>query len=419
MADRDVSPDESLLRHIFANNQPSSVSIILQDWDKCIFTAAFPNALKNGRHSCVVRLEAQDGKSTTHFTVVAAMQEIAATCIPGLVPETLRVGSAANERGRQFQSCIMEFVEGITLEEAWDQMTGEDRTSVTTAVVEALSKLHSVRLSDAKAQTILRQALGEGSEEVLKSATIGGPLTGFLNDGPSLLAAIEQRSKLQRPFYTIQPIADPKGLIIKSSFEDIGSTTVSDSDMEQWPKEAVFCHNDPTPRNIILQPSESPGGNTRYNLAAIIDWELAGFYPPSYQLSLQDTYLGGGNRHLSFYLLLKERMKDIAPSSPSQVALLRAMELIFESQQRWLSEGTNIPAHIRRRFREVLRLSRDKHPYVGWKCDTEGGLLPEFSRDDAQKLEDEVIAEMIGRRQAKAKPGWLYRVKHLAHSMIY
>ena len=98
-------------------------------------------------------------------------------------------------------------------------------------------------------------------------------------------------------------------------------------------------------------------------------------------------------------------MKDIAPPSPSQVALLRAMELIFESQQRRLSEGMNIPAHIRKRFREVLQLSRDKHPYVGWRCETEGGSLPEFSRDDAQKLEDDVVAEMIGRRQAKAKPG--------------
>ncbi|GAB1312403.1 Aminoglycoside phosphotransferase domain-containing protein [Madurella fahalii] len=403
MADRDVAPDENLLKHIFASNRPSSISIILQNWDKCMFTAVLPNALRNCRHSCVVRLEAQNGESA-HFTMVAAMQEIAATCIPDLVPETLQVGSAADGQGREFQFCVMELVEGVTLEEAWDQMTDEDRRSVTTAIVEALSKLHSVRLSDAKVQAILRRALGEGSEEILDKAAMGGPLTGFLNDGSSLLSSIEQKWKLRRPFYTIQPIADPKGLVIQSHFEDVGLITVSDSDMEQWPKEAVFCHNDLTPRNLILQCSASPIGNTRYKLAAIIDWELAGFYPPSYQLSLQDTYLGGGNRCFSFYLLLKERMKDIAPPSPSQVVLLRAMELIFESQQRRLSEGTNIPAHIRKRFREALRLYRDKNPYVGRKWETKGGLLPEFSRGDAQKLEDDVVAEMIGRRQAKVKP---------------
>ncbi len=126
----------------------------------------------------------------------------------------------------------------------------------------------------------------------------------------------------------------------------------------------MFCHNDLTPRNLILKTSEGPDGNTRYKLAALIDWELAGFYPPSYELSLQDTYLSAGNRHASFYLLLKERMKDLVPPSPSQVALLQAMELMFESQQRKLSEGTKIPANIRKRFMIRLHLIRDKSPYT-------------------------------------------------------
>ena len=172
MADLDVTPDETLLNHIFANNQPSSVSIILQNWDKCVFRAVFSNAFKNGRHSCIVRLEAQNGQCT-HFALVAAMQEIAATCIPGLVPETFQVGSAANDQGREFQFCMMEFVEGVTLEEVWDQMPSEDRRFVTTAVVEALSKLHSVRLSDARVQMILRRVLGEGSEKVLEKTAMG------------------------------------------------------------------------------------------------------------------------------------------------------------------------------------------------------------------------------------------------------
>jgi hypothetical protein len=199
--------------------------------------------------------------------------------------------------------------------------------------------------------------------------------------------------------------------VIQSNFEELGSATVSNSDMEQWPKEAVFCHNDLTPRNLMLQPTGSAGGITSYKLAAIIDWELAGFYPPSYQLSLQDTYLGLGNRHLSFYLLLKERMKDITPRSPSQVALLRAMELIFESRQRFLFEGSNIPAHISKKFREMLGLSRDEDPYVGWTCEAGAASPPEFSREDAQRLEDDVVAEMISRRQAKAKPGELHSLR--------
>ena len=282
-------------------------------------------------------------------------------------------------------------------------MTSVDRTSVTVGIVEALSKLQAMRLSDTRVQTILRRALGEGSEKVLEKAGMGGPGVGFLNDGPSLLSAIEQKWKIQKPFYTIQPIADPEGLVVKSIFEELGSTTISTADMEQWSKEAVFCHNDLAPRNIMVQPGKGPDGETRYKLAAIIDWELAGFYPPSYQLSLQDTQLGVGNQRLEFYLLLKEGMKDMVPLSPSQVALVHAMKLIFESQHRWLWERSNIPANIRKRFREMLGLSRDKHPYLGWKCETGGGPLPEFSKDDSQKLEDEVVADMMARRQAKAK----------------
>jgi hypothetical protein len=279
-------------------------------------------------------------------------------------------------------------------------MMDEDRKSVTGSVVEAIVKLQTMRLSDAKVQTILRQALGQ---EVLLKAALGGPSTGFLADGRSLLSFVEQEWKLKRPFLTIQPATGPKGLVIKSSFEDIGSATVTDLGMDQWPKETVFCHNDLTPRNFILQHSHSEtlGGHTGYKLAAIVDWELAGFYPPSYQLFLQDTYLSGGNRHISFYMLLKDGMKDIVPRSPSQVALLRAMEIIFESRQRDLYEGTNIPAHIRTRFIELLQLSQDDDPYVGWRC--QGTLVRDLSRAEFQKLEDEVIEDMIRRRRVKAK----------------
>ncbi|KAK3301590.1 uncharacterized protein B0T15DRAFT_544082 [Chaetomium strumarium] len=226
--DRDVVPDAVLLGHIFGNNQPSSASVILQNWDKCVFKASFSTPLKNGQHECVVRLEVQGATSAFPFAVVPAMQEIARIRIPDLVPETLQVGSAANKEGRAFQYSVVEFVEGVTLEEAWDSMVDEDRKSVTASVVEAF----------------------------------------------------------------------------------------------------------------------------------------------------------------------------IVPRSPSQMALLRAMEIIVESRQRNLYEGKNIPAHIRRRFIELLQLSRDEDPYVGWRC--EGTSLLDF-RVDFQKPEDEVIEDMIRRRRMKAK----------------
>lgn len=106
----------------------------------------------------------------------------------------------------------------------------------------------------------------------------------------------------------MEPIFNSQEIRIQSSFEELGSIVINNPDIDKWPGEAVLCHNDLTPRNLILQSHAFPSGKSKYKLAGIIDWELAGFYPASYELSLQDTYLGA-NRHVSFYLLLKEHMK--------------------------------------------------------------------------------------------------------------
>ena len=66
MAGRNVTPDETLLSHVFGNNQPSSVSIILQDWDKCVVTTTFSSNPKEPQHPCIARLEALNGKPS-HF----------------------------------------------------------------------------------------------------------------------------------------------------------------------------------------------------------------------------------------------------------------------------------------------------------------------------------------------------------------
>lgn len=98
-------------------------------------------------------------------------------------------------------------------------------------------------------------------------------------------------------------------------------------------------------------------------------------------------------------------MRDLGPSSLSQVALLRATQLVFESQQRMLLEGTNVPAHIRQRFIATLRLRRDENVYMGWTQDTSDEKTTDLSRDEAQKLEDAGVEEMVARRQAKLSAG--------------
>lgn len=404
MADCDVTPDDSLLKQIFPANQPGNISILLQNWDKCVFKAEFPNGIEDRHSARVVRLEAEN-ENSRRFTTIAAIQQIAATIIPNLVPQTLQVGKAKNAQGRMFHFSVVELVEGHLLEDVWHQMSAEEQGSVVAELVEALEKLHSVRLRD-NFKKILGEMLREEGDEVLKSfeqpGVFGGPFTGFLNSGHALLCSVVERRKLKKPFCRMELDVNSREIRIQSSFEELGSTILSYSDIDKWPGEAVLCHNDFTPRNLILQSRASSGGKFKYNLAGIIDWEFAGFYPASYELSLQDTYLSGANRHISFYLLLKEHMKKSVPRSSSQIVLLQAMELIFESQQRWLSDGTNIPAHIRKRFLGNSKLARDNDPYVGWTRNPLDGPYPDYSSTAFQELEDDVVEEMIARRQSKA-----------------
>lgn len=402
MAHHDVNPDDTLLKQIFTTDQPDTITIFLQNWDKCVFKVEFEDLEYS---ACVVRLEAEDENLKT-FTTIAAMQQVAATIIPELVPQTLKVGKAKNAQGRVFHFSVIELVEGEPLEDVWQRISAEEQSSVVAELAEALEKLHSVRLNDKVVKEILGKTLGEEGDEVLKSfeqpGAFGGPHTGFLNDGPALLDSIMERRKLNKPFCTMESIVDSQDIRIQSSFEELGSTVINKFDIDKWPGDAVLCHNDLTPRNLILQSRTSSGGKSKYKLAGIIDWELAGFYPASYELSLQDTYLGGGNRHASFYLLLKEHMKNIVPRYSSQIVLLQAMELIWGSQQRLLFDGTNIPAHIRARFIENLKLTRDNDPYVGWTRSPQDGPLPEYSSAAVQKLEDDVVEEMLARRRSKA-----------------
>jgi len=403
MADRDVTPDDSLLKQIFTPIQPETISIFLQNWDKCVFKAQFPKGLGDRHSACVVRLEAEN-EGPKSFTTIAAMQQIAATIIPELVPQTLQVGKVKNAQGRMFHFSVIELVEGDLLEDVWQQMSAEEQSSVVAELVEALEKLHSVRLGDKWVKEILGNTYREG-DDVLKSfeqpGAFGGPHTGFLNDGPALLNSIMERRKLKKPFYTTEPIVNSGDLRMQSSSVELGPTVINKSDIDKWPAEAVLCHNDPSPRNLILRSHPSLDGKSNYKLAGIIDWELAGFYPAAYELSLQDTYLSGANRHVSFYLLLKAQMKNVVPRSSSQVVLLQAMELIFESQQRLLLEGNNIPAHIRKRFMNNSRLARNNDPYVGWTRSLQDGPFPEYSSAAMQKLEDDVVQEMVARRKSK------------------
>jgi hypothetical protein len=56
MENGDVIPDDSLLEQIFGDDRPETTSIFLQNWDKCVFKAEFPQDFENCNSPRVVRL---------------------------------------------------------------------------------------------------------------------------------------------------------------------------------------------------------------------------------------------------------------------------------------------------------------------------------------------------------------------------
>lgn len=94
------------------------------------------------------------------------------------------------------------------------------------------------------------------------------------------------RAKAQVTIYNSEDGRDIKIRPTVAALEDVTLTT---ADAEQWLSHAVFCHNDLTLHNITLKSYTITIGTTsavRYKIAALINWEMTGFYPAAYELAL-------------------------------------------------------------------------------------------------------------------------------------
>lgn len=156
----------------------------------------------------------------------------------GSRPQDVQVGRAANAQGRMFHFSVVEVVEGDLLEKVWHLMSADEQSNIITELVEALQKLHSVRLSDKMAQEILRKMLYEDSEEVQSSletsGAFGGFHTGSVGYGQALLLSIMERRKHKRPLCTMELVHGSQDVRIQSSFEDMGSIVTKNSDISKW-----------------------------------------------------------------------------------------------------------------------------------------------------------------------------------------
>jgi hypothetical protein len=133
-------------------------------------------------------------------------------------------------------------------------------------------------------------------------------------------------------------------------------------------------------------------GSPRYELAAIIDWEMAGFYPFAYEYGLKDTVLGTANLSFSWYSLFKKRAAHMLPLTECYTHPIKALRIIRESKRRGMGRNVGVRVQVRWMEREHVELSSDLRR--GWVRKAGAKSSGPFTKDDQAKFEMEVLTEL-------------------------
>lgn len=172
----------------------------------------------------------------------AAAMRLARERTSAPVPRILKTIIPENEN--EYGVIFMEFVEGETLEEAWPSMADEDKRNVLAQLKDFMHQVHQV----------------EGE-------FIGSVDQSVCND-----QLFSNREHVYGPFQDEdafrQGIAQSLRACDANSFTQLAINMVNSMPKSEH---IVLTHGDFVPRNILVRD----GGN----VTAIVDWEMAGFYP--------------------------------------------------------------------------------------------------------------------------------------------
>lgn len=330
--DKNLRPDDHLLHQIFPQSQSTRTTVLAQTFDDCTFVA---HQCGSSEEDVVVRLEiSKSSDDSNRFRTIAALQTIARLAIPDLVPTTERYGMTTTADGRNVHFLVTKFIhDTVTLESVWDDLEEEQQVRIVKELLEAVKKLHAIRLSDSTVVQILE---GTGFAPPTRSSessaiVIGSPNTGYFTDIPEFLERIiKSHSHLSS-----DPVTG--NITIHSEYDDTNPVLIRSDDLQHLQDSVVLCHNDLEPRNILVHPKELGNGTTSYFIAAIIDWEMSGFFPFSYEYVYKDLFLGNANLYFTWYTLFKEHGVPLVPMSPlptSHASFMEAIELIQHSHDR-------------------------------------------------------------------------------------
>jgi hypothetical protein len=379
-----ISPDEQLLGEIFPNmkKKPLASKVLVQTFETCTFVAHVDDS-----EELLIRLES----SGSRLPAVLALQRLAALVIPELVPKTLQTGKAKTKDGIELQYCVTEFLGNtVVLESVWDHLDDEQQLTIMDSVIRAMRKLQTLGLNDLSVRSILKEM-----EYVSKDAWLGGPHLGYFTDTASFLNGYLTAAHPKQPTATVEDDETGDGIIIKSTYQDLSSVHIPQEELESLKRQAVFCHNDLEPRNLLVRKYDSADGKLHYELAAIIDWELAGFYPLGYEYCLKDSLLGSSNLSYSWYALFKQRavhQLELNRLPLCQLLLMQAVDIIHESRRRNMTRNFGVLARMK--FIEREQLMRGPSIYHGWIRKPDAQDVRKHTSEDNKKLEEDVLSEL-------------------------
>lgn len=362
-----LAPDDYLLRQIFPDSTQVSFKVFTQDWTKCTCLID----LFNQKLKFVLRLSLpRDG--SLRLRDVSAMSCIASLAIPELVPEVKRVGITQFKNGRSVQYSITEYIaESSTLDAVWYDLTAEQHSNIVDAVVDAMKRLQTITSTDTCVQEILIDA-------GVISDTAQPPVIGCLDHGlhtsindffSAFLISLNDR------VVTSTLTSTPDGITVSSMNTSVHIPTTA---LLALTPHIVFCHGDLEPRNILIRSGK---------LVAIIDWEMAGFFPFGYEYVLKDTDLGWSNMWFGWYTLFKTRSLPLLPEG--QEEFMGALDLAKEGLMNVMT--MNVGVNVRRKWIAREGLVRCAEKWRGWE---RGKDWVDTGRGDDEVLEDEVLHEL-------------------------
>jgi hypothetical protein len=229
-------------------------------------------------------------------------------------------------------------------------------------------------------------------EDSKPRAWIGGPSLGYFPDIRHFLRGVLQANSPKTPVCELVEL-DNSGVLLKSTFGDMGSVELTSQDLDDLQRNVVFCHNDLEPRNILVSKISRPEDpNPRYELAAIIDWEMAGLYPFAYESGLKGCILGSSNLSFTWYSLFKQRTSHLLPEAECHTKFVECLRLIFDSRKRTMSR--NVGLRIQARWIAHYELERAAEVRLSWVRKSGAKPIKILSQEDVDKLEQEVLKEL-------------------------